>query len=256
MEAVGEAMKAILELIDHKARELAQCPIIRFLQDKSLDPRQRFSFVPCVAPWVFGFSDINKYVLRDDSSADTLQQMINTHTTEDDHHWEMYVADLTALEMNDARDYASTLKLLWGNESKKTRQVVYGIVELVPSANSVMRMVLLKAVEEASSACFKELFKVAEEFRALTGRRLSYFGDAHLEAESEHSMREHEAEEKLEQTVLTPEEAKQARFVVERVFKLIREMTDEFLAYAHRHPRPMPLPSAAGHAAVKSQPAS
>jgi hypothetical protein len=120
-----EAMQAILKLIEQKASELGQSPIIQFLRDKSLDPRQRFSFVPCVAPWVFGFSDINKYVLRDDTSGDSLQQMINTHTTEDDHHWEMYVRDLEALEMNDARDYASALKLLWGNESKRTRQVVY-----------------------------------------------------------------------------------------------------------------------------------
>jgi uncharacterized protein YcsI (UPF0317 family) len=69
--------------------------------------------------------------------------------------------------------------------------------------------------------------------------------------ENEHSMREHEAEEQIEKTELTPEEEKQARVIVDRVFQLIRDMTDEFLVYAQRHPRPMPLPSAASPGATR-----
>lgn len=237
-------MKTIVEFIEQQARAFADAPFFHFLRDERLDPRQRFSFVPCLAPWAFGFADLNKYVLRDDASADSIQRMVNTHTSEDDDHWRMYLQDVETLGMNDVQDFNSVLKLLWGEESQRTRRVVYELAGLIPSADPVLRIILIKALEESSHLSFKEAFQVAEAFRRLTGRQLAFFGDSHLALEGEHTMREAEAEEKLQAIQLTPAQREQARAAVARVFQLMRGMMDELLEYAQRHPRPLPLPAA------------
>lgn len=236
-------MREVLEFIDQKAREMADAPIMHFLRDKRLDPRQRFSFVPCLAPWVFGFADLNTFVLRDDASKDALQQQLNTHAAEDDFHWQMYMQDLQTLGMNDVLDFASTLKLLWGAETTRTRRLVHELAGLITPADPVMRMVIVKAIEETSHLSFKEAFHVAAEFRELTGQPLHFFGDSHLEMEGDHSMREEEAEAQFRAIQLTPERRQQALAAVEKVFQLVRGMTDEMMEYAQRHPRPMPLPA-------------
>lgn len=237
-------MQRIQALIEQKARDFEQTPILVFMRDSSIDPRQRFSFAPCMAPWVLGFADLNKFVLRDDASQEPLQQMINTHAREDDQHWQLYLKDLWTLGMNDVMDFSSALRLLWGEESRKSRQIVYSLAGLIASASPEMRMVILKVIEEASSVSFKVFIQAAREFQQLTGERLYYFGEVHLELESGHAMREAEAQEKLATIHLTPEQYEEARNLVERVFLLLREMTDEFLTYAKRHPRTMPIPRA------------
>ncbi|HEX8703559.1 MAG TPA: hypothetical protein VF815_32285 [Myxococcaceae bacterium] len=232
-------MQPILDFIEQKTRELEQTPILKFLRDSSIDPRQRFAFAPVMAPWAFGFADINKFVLRDESSTEPIQKIINTHTMEDDHHWGMYLKDLRTLGMNDATDYVSILRMLWGEESKKTRQTVYGLIGLISAAKPKMRLVIVEAIEAAGNTGLKGFVQAAEEYHQVTGDRLVYFGDMHMDLESGHAMGTDDVEDKLTEFTLTAEEEKEARVVVEKIFKLVSDMGDEYLAYANKHPRHM-----------------
>jgi len=246
-------MQPILDFIEQKTRELDQSPILKFLRDRSIDPRQRFSFAPIMAPWAFGFADINKLVLRDESSQEPIQKIINTHTMEDDHHWGMYLRDLRTLGMNDATDYVSTLRLLWGDECKKTRQTVYGLIALVAAAKPKMRLVIVEAIEAAGNTGLKGFVQAAEDYHQATGERLVYFGDMHLDLESGHAMGTEDVEDKLTEFSLTEEEEKEARAVVEKIFKLVSDMGDEYLAYANKHPRTMPVKPAGMQVAAQAK---
>lgn len=227
-------MQPILELIKQKARELDQSGIMNFIRDQSIDPRQRFIFAPIVAPWALSFGDINKFVLRDETSKDPIQKIINTHTQEDDHHWKFFLKDLQTLGLNDTTDFCSAVSLLWSDECQKVRQLIHGLTKIIGAANPRMRLVIVEAVETAGNVCFRGLSQTAEEFRQKTGKRLVYFGDTHLRLETGHAMGTQDIENKLQQVKLTPKEIKEARGVVEEIFSLFGGMVDDYYNYAQQ----------------------
>jgi hypothetical protein len=70
-------------------RELAQAkrhysklPLFEFLRSESIPPRDRLAFYPCMAPFILAFSDLNRFVLRDENSKNPHQRLINEHTNE------------------------------------------------------------------------------------------------------------------------------------------------------------------------------
>lgn len=76
----------ILDVIETKKAKFAQAPLFQFMQDQHISPLQRLGFAPCIAHFILSFGDLNKYVFRDESSNDVIQELINEHTYEDDHH--------------------------------------------------------------------------------------------------------------------------------------------------------------------------
>jgi hypothetical protein len=243
-------MQRIRELIEEKASKLSQSPLLDFIQGEG-DPRVRFSFVPCIAPWIMGFSELNKFVLRDESSKDAIQEMINIHSHEDDDHWTMYLKDVKTLGMNDALDFNGAVTLLWGEKTQKSRELLYYLIGTGATASPVMRMILVEAVEAASRTSFAAAFKAAEELRVAADIRLSFFGTAHMELEDEHTMRTVEAEEALDSIRLSDTEFQGAKIMVDKIFELFEAMFDEFLAYARENPRP--LSDLAPSASLKQQ---
>ena len=57
-------MKEVLAHIEMKKQEFAKCELFEYLRDTSIEPRQRLSWVPYIAPLSMGFGDLWKYVLR------------------------------------------------------------------------------------------------------------------------------------------------------------------------------------------------
>ncbi|MEV0375362.1 hypothetical protein AB0I10_37295 [Streptomyces sp. NPDC050636] len=79
------------------------------------------SFAPCLGPFVIGFSDVGVFGLRDANTPDDrLQQLVNAHTYEDDHHWRICLDDLDTLGCNTSLDLVSALRMLWGDGLSST----------------------------------------------------------------------------------------------------------------------------------------
>ncbi|MFL5343246.1 MAG: hypothetical protein ACJ8AT_00525 [Hyalangium sp.] len=245
-------MKRVLEFIEQKKREQDASRFLAFIRDQSIHPGSRFSFVPCMAPFVMGFADLNKYVLRDEASQDPLQKVINTHTQEDDHHFGMFLRDLKTLGLDTSLNLSGALKLLWSEESRRSRQILYGLTALIASASPVMRMAIVEAIEAAGNVGFKRYNQTAAEFHQLTGLRLYYFGEAHLDLESGHAMGTENVEQKLSEIVLTPEQVEQACALVARVFELIIDMGEGFMEYMRIHGLINPRVWASSGAAIGS----
>lgn len=227
-------MKRVLQHIEQRKAELARSPFIAFLGDASIEPRQRFGFAPCIAPFVMGFADLNKYVLRDEASTDPIQKLINTHTREDDHHWGMFLRDLRTLELNGPLEFTGAIEQLWGEHSKKARQLIYGLVALISAESPVMRLVIVECIEAAGSVGSSRFTQAAREFEAMTGKRLLYFGEAHERLETGHLTGGENVEETVAGLELTPEQVERARGLADRTFALFHAMGDELLAYARR----------------------
>ena len=90
-------MKAVMRELAQAKRHYSKLPLFEFLRDESITPRDRLAFFPCMAPFILAFSDLNRFVLRDEGNQDPRQLLVNDHTREDDHHWPWYLEDFTKL---------------------------------------------------------------------------------------------------------------------------------------------------------------
>ncbi|WP_257453784.1 tryptophan dimethylallyltransferase family protein [Archangium lipolyticum] len=226
-------MNRVLEYIDTKKQELARLPLFAFVEDRSIDPRQRLGFAPCLAPMTMGFSDLMRFGLRDLSSRDEIQRILNAHTTVDEQHWEYFMRDVETLGVNGRVDLVDSLSLLWGDHCAKTRQLINKLMSMVREATPILRLVILEAVEAASDVGFSRFRQAGREFTAQTGKPLYYFGQPHQDLEDAHEkMGGQGIRAVISSHTWTPEEEQRALSLVDEVNTHFAGMGEDLLAYA------------------------
>lgn len=226
----------ILDVIENKKAEFAQAPLFQFMQDSSISPLQRLGFSPCIAHFIMSFGDLNKYVFRDESSNDLVQNMINEHTYEDDHHWHWFLRDLQLLGFDRPKSFVDTLRFLWSNETCITRQLSYQLSACTLNAAPIIKMAAIEAIEATGNILFGYTTRVAQELQSITQQEYIYFGKFHLAVETGHAVSEHNSEVQLASIALSLEMKQQALAVVNVVFDLFTAWLDEMLTYAKTHP--------------------
>ena len=102
------------------------------MRDDSLPARNRLSFFPQMGFFIMCFGDLNRYILRDEQNTDPLQQVLNAHTREDDHHWPWYLEDMEALGWNAQTTMTNAVRHPWGEESHRARLLMYDLCDPGP----------------------------------------------------------------------------------------------------------------------------
>ncbi|MEM7556046.1 MAG: hypothetical protein AAF378_18495 [Cyanobacteria bacterium P01_A01_bin.84] len=227
-------MQEILSLITQKKREFAKLPLFDFMQDKSIDPRDRLSFAPCMAHFIMSFSDLNKYIFREDLAVNRLQYIINEHAHEDEGHCTWFLTDLEKLGMNPTSDFNQALKFIWGEETKITRQLAYQITGYTFQADPIVKMAVIEALEEMGNTFFSISSQVSLELENYTGNKYTYFGVSHLELETGHAVGTPGAENFIANLQLTDSQRQEAIYAVEQIFQIFFEWTYELLAFAQK----------------------
>jgi len=223
----------VLEHLEQKRQQLATHPFLAWVQDQSIEPVKRLGFAPCLAPMTMGFSDLMVLGLRDSSSTDEVQRILNQHTYVDDQHWQYLLHDLKALEMTWPMDLPSALKLLWGPHCAGTRHLTYTFMGLVRGASPIMRLVILEAIEVAADVGFRLLRLVGREYTQQTGKQLIYFGQPHQDQEDGHeAMGATSIRSMIAAHTWTADQEQQAIAYVDELFTRFRGMVDELHAYA------------------------
>ncbi len=228
-------MKEVLALIEQKKQEFAQLPLFEFMQDKSIDPRQRLAFAPCLAPFALSFGDLNKYVFREEPTSDPIQAIINKHTYEDDHHWVWFLGDLRKLGLDQSMNFSNSLRFLWGQETKAARWLVHELYRYTFQATPIQKLVVIEVIEATGNVFSSASTTVARELQKVTQKKYLYFGDFHLSAELGHISGLKEGNQFLEDIQLRKETRKKAFELVEKVFELFTELINELLVYAKTH---------------------
>ena len=224
-------MKEVLELIEHKKQEFAQLEIFEFLQDKSIDPRQRLAFAPCITPFVMNIWEVNKYFFRKEPTNDPIQALINVHSYEDDHHFE----DMEKLGFNQSMTYLDTLKFIWGKENEKARQVCYKLAAYAYQADPILKLAIIEANEATGNVFLSITAEIARELQQITGENYRYFGEYHLAVETGHAMGTPDVESLIENIEISAEMQDKAFQLVEEVFAAFTEMLNEWMAYIKAH---------------------
>ena len=225
-------MKEVLALIEKKKQEFVQLPFFMFLQDKSIDPRQRLAFAPCFAPFVMGFGELNKYSFRNEQSIDSIQSIVNHHTYEDDYHWLWFLDDLKSLGFDQFLHFSDALRLLWSEETRIPRQAVYELHRYTFQASPIQKFVVIEAIEATADIFLSATTQVAQELAAMTGEEYAYFGSYHSIVDSGHTMHSSEVEECMEAIQLNPENRKKALSLVRKVFGIFTELMNGLYVYA------------------------
>ncbi|MBD2386495.1 hypothetical protein [Cylindrospermum sp. FACHB-282] len=229
-------MQEVLVYIENKKQEFAQLPLFDFMQDQTINPRQRLSFAPCMAHYIMSFGDLNKYVFRANESTDVLQMIINKHTIEDSKHWPWFLIDLEQLGFNPNWNFTQSLRFIWSEETKITRQIAYQVAAYTLQADPVIKLAAIEALEAMGHVFLLETASIVCELQAITKKQYIYFGDTHLKVETGHTITSQEEETFLTEISLTASQRQQALDVVTKIFKIFSEWTNELLDYAQKHP--------------------
>lgn len=229
-------MEEIMAFVNSKKQEFIKLPLFEMMRDESLQPEQRLSFVACMSHFIMSFGDINTYVIRDLDTLDPIQNIVNQYSYEDDKHWPWFLTDIEQLGFNTKLSFTQSLRFLWSERTKATRQLAYYISAFTLRASSFVKLIVIKVLEATGDVFFSISKRITSELEKITGKEYLYFGNHHLNAENEHTMAAPEAENYLSQIQLTEAQYREAFYVVEKIFSLFSEWTYELLAYAQNNP--------------------
>jgi hypothetical protein len=227
-------MKQVLRHIFARKRAYDRLPLFEWMRDETLAPRERLAFYPCMAPFILSFGDLNKFVLREERPGDLYQDMVNTHTLEDDHHWPWYLEDFAKLGFDVERRGTDWMNFLWGDETLQNRVLMARLTALVHGTTSIERLAIIEAIEETGNVLFSTMLPLAEAVERELGEQLRYCGPFHFNMESGHAVgADHQA---LANVTLSPEGQARCLALVDQVFDAFEAWTHELLRYAHAHP--------------------
>jgi hypothetical protein len=184
-------VREIRRYIERRTDEQQGSPFIVWLSDDTVPPRDRLTrWLPCAAPWVFGFKDLNGVLLTypdEEAARDPYKRAINAHVHEDSTHWMLYLEDLLRLELDAESRFPDVLRFLWGNETRSQRLAVYKLSVLAARAEApLLRYCLIAALESFAHLLFATLQRVATPYARQSGLELHYVGAVHADKEPGH----------------------------------------------------------------------
>jgi hypothetical protein len=224
-------MKAVMRELAQAKQHYSRLPLFEFLRCETLAPRDRLAFVPCMAPFILAFSDLNRFVLRDESSSHPHQKLVNEHTHEDDHHWPWYLEDLTKLGFDRTTALTQALRSTMKDDCRENRMLAPRLAQVLHGATPTEKLIVVEAIEETGNVLFGLTSKLAQRIQADGGPELRYLGLFHFARETGHAM--HGMDHRiLEAIPLSNAERARCLDLAFRVFDLFADWSAELLAYA------------------------
>jgi hypothetical protein len=227
-------MKRILKYIDEKNAAYGRHAMFDFLTDQNVPAEQRLVFAPYMAHFVFSFMDINRFVLRDLSSDDEYQHLVNIHTDEDSHHWPWYLNDLEKLQMNKSGKFSDWLYFIWSDHGIRSRMLTYDMVGLAKQASPVGKVILVEVIEKTGNVFLGHTADVSRQLNGHADDYL-YYGKNHLDCESGHTMGTPDIENVLLGIELSEDEFTAGMRLIDDTYLLYEHFLDEMLEYANSH---------------------
>ncbi len=214
-------MQRVLEYLRGQQRTFGGSSFIRFLQDTRYSPQDRLSFLPCIAPFVLGFADLQRALQGGEANP-------APEASHESAHWALYLQDLQVLGLSTATDFTGMLQLLWGTDGSLTRRTLYDLIDLATGVGPAKSQLLMMALHAMGSVTLGTLEQVARAYEARTGKKLASV--PFLRAQFEQSPWAHGAVE----LDLLPEQEQEVLKSIDEAFSILGDLADQLLAYAQR----------------------
>ncbi|MDJ0572190.1 MAG: hypothetical protein QNJ53_24540 [Pleurocapsa sp. MO_192.B19] len=225
-------MKDILALIAEKQQTYSQLPFFQFLQDDSIHPIKRLAFAPCASPFIMSFTDLCKYILRQEPTNDKIQAILNQHTYEDDFHWQCFLEDMEKLGFNCSLQFNDALRFLWSEETKASRLLSYELYKYIAQSEPIEKLVILEAIEATANVCLSLTKQITDKLQLSNSQEYKFFGDYHLNLENTHNAHSHDLITFINNIYISEKTRQKCVGLVEKVFELFTQWTDSLLRYA------------------------
>ena len=224
-------MKAVMRELAQAQRHYSKLPLFEFLRNESIPARDRLAFYPCMAPYVLAFSDLCRFVLRDENTDDPYQQLVNYHTYESDHHWAWYLEDLARLGFDRSASVTQVLQQYMRDDVRENRMLGVRLAQLLHGATAIEKLVVMECVEQTASALFGIITPIAALIGAAGTPALRYLGQFHFAATRRQYAQAY-GHGVVESIALTSLERVRCLDLSFRVFDLFADWSTELLRYA------------------------
>jgi hypothetical protein len=225
-------MQKVFRLIDEKVKVFENIDFFSHYFDvPKFSAEQKLVWIAFKLPFVLGYSDLNKYVFRNENIKDVIQTELNMHTYEEDFHWQWLLADVTQLGFDPKICLTDAARILWGEEAGLARKVILEILQLVNKYNKTYAtFVIVEAIEAISITWFKKSVSLRDK----RGNQLQFFGKKHYDLEANHVIKDesHCHATKIELTTSELEVAKEA---VDSVFEIFSNWLNGLYLYAKKN---------------------
>src|SRR6266511_2618355 len=120
-------MKVILEYIEHKRKVFEKTEFFtEYFDSSNYTTEEKLSWITMKVFFTMCYCDINRFIFNtNNDNNDTMQEELNTHTEEEDFHWQWMLADIEQLGMNELRSFTDTVRLIWSDEYSACRKLIY-----------------------------------------------------------------------------------------------------------------------------------
>jgi hypothetical protein len=224
-------MKAVMRELAQAKRHYSGLPLFEFLRTESIQARDRLAFYPCMAPFVLAFSDLNRFVLRDEASDDPYQKLINEYTCENDHHWPWFLDDFAKLGVDRGACVTQVLRSYMKDDARETRLLGTRLAQLLHGTTPVEKFVVVETMEATGNVLFGHSAALAAQLEAAGGPELCYFGRFRFPREPRDGARDYDRSVFEAITLSSPERVRCLDLSF-RVFDLFADWSAELLAYA------------------------
>ncbi|MGF1491816.1 MAG: hypothetical protein ACFBSC_05045 [Microcoleaceae cyanobacterium] len=189
-----------------------------------------------------GFGELNQYAFREEPSDDPIQQIVNHHTYEDDHHWPWFLEDLETLGMNYSLRFDSCLKFFWHEDLRFSRSTIYKLYRLGFKAHPIQKLAVIEAVESIADVFLGATAKICKDMKSVVeGPDYAYFGNCHFKVDTSHTIYTPELSQQIENILIPEEISASVLDAVEEVFEIFEEFSSSLLEYAHKYSSGDPL---------------
>jgi hypothetical protein len=222
-------VERILSYIELKRQETEKGRFfLLLLGDHSIPGEKRLSWAPLIVPFIMGYSDLNKYIFRnEENQGDRIQKDLNIHTFEEDFHWQWMLDDFDVLGINANVSMADAARIYWSPGFTESRLLVMKIARLAamyPESYQIFAMV--EAIESISITIFRYCCGIKNRY----GQECQFFGNKHYEAEAGHSIKE-EGVESL-QIKLDDRQRRIAYEIIDEAFTMFRKWCDSLADFS------------------------
>lgn len=228
-------MKSILELIEQKNREYAQLPFFKYMEDESIDPRQRLAFAPVITPLALEFSELCKRVLRDEPTTNYVQEMVNLHTHEEHFHWQWLLEDMEKMGIDYPMRFSDAVRFLWSNETKVSRSMFPLFERYTRGADPIIRLVAIEVSEVTANVFFRSTMSAALQLQGMTQAEFRYFGVRHNHIENTHTLHTPASLQKMREIEVSEEVRQKGLELIDVAFVYFTDLINEFLVYIQTH---------------------
>ena len=223
-------MTKILNLIEEQKQRLDRNPLSDKLSNPAIPVANKMQCIPRLIFFVLGFKDCMK-LLHKAKPTNEAEKIVNTHSEEDQFHWQWFLQDLEKLNIGNIQNQTttSTLSNLWSDELMPVRQMVYTTTRYIQTLhNPILQLILIEVIESGYEAFTKYMSPVIQQAGMYDD--LQYFGNVHNEAEADHDWNASDEQQALEKFIqqLSAGEKQVATQMVEDMYAHLNAMHNCF----------------------------